>query len=113
MARSYPCGAEFYADGTFQGRYPNFDAEPLLDMSASVQSPSQSATWLAYSIDGDRCFLTSDDKDGPNFMALITHGNGIAHVRRLCRHQPGPTQHSHGYPVFSPDDKWVLFNSRI
>lgn len=62
---------------------------------------------------GDRCYLTPDDKLGPTSMALITHGNGLAHVRRLCRHQPGPTQHSHGHPVFSPDDKWVLFNSRL
>lgn len=62
---------------------------------------------------GDRGFLSNDDKDGGTYMSLMTHGNGIAHVRRLCRHQPGPTQHSHGHPVFSPDDRWVIFNSRI
>jgi oligogalacturonide lyase len=62
---------------------------------------------------GDRGFLSPDDKQGGNYMSLMTHGNGIAHVRRLCRHQPGPTQHSHGHPVFSPNDRWVLFNSRI
>lgn len=62
---------------------------------------------------GDRGFLSPDDKTGANYMSLMTHGNGIAHMRRLCRHQPGPTQHSHGHPVFSPDDRWVIFNSRI
>jgi oligogalacturonide lyase len=62
---------------------------------------------------GDRGFLTPDDKQGANYMSLMTHGNGIAHVRRLCQRQPGPTQHSHGHPVFSPNDRWVIFNSRI
>jgi hypothetical protein len=62
---------------------------------------------------GDRAFLSPEDKDGSKFMSLMTHSNGRAQVRRLCRHQPGPTQFSHGHPVFSLDDKWVLFNSRI
>jgi oligogalacturonide lyase len=62
---------------------------------------------------GDRGFLSYEDKTGSFYMSLMTHGNGIAHTRRLCRHQPGPTQHSHGHPVFSPNDKWVIFNSRI
>ncbi len=43
----------------------------------------------------------------------MTHSNGRAHVRRLCRRQPGETQYSHGHPVFSGDSRWVLFNSRI
>jgi hypothetical protein len=46
-------------------------------------------------------------------MSLMTHNNGIANLRRLCRYTPGPTQFSHGHPVFSRDDKWVIFNSRI
>lgn len=62
---------------------------------------------------GDRGYLSPDDKDGANFMSLMTHGNGIAHLRRLCRYQPGPTQYSHGHPVFSCDDQWVVFNSRM
>jgi oligogalacturonide lyase len=62
---------------------------------------------------GDRAFLSPDDKDGGKYMSLMTHANGRAHVRRLCRYQPGDTQFSHGHPVFSLDDKWVLFNSRI
>lgn len=62
---------------------------------------------------GDRGFRNYEEKDGGNYMALMTHGNGIANLRRLCRYNPGPTQFSHGHPVFSRDDKWVIFNSRI
>ena len=62
---------------------------------------------------GDRGFLRPTDKDGSRFMALMTHANGVANLRRLCQYQPGPTQYSHGHPVFSWDDQWVLFNSRI
>jgi oligogalacturonide lyase len=62
---------------------------------------------------GDRGFLSPEDKTGGSYMSLMTHSNGLAHLRRLCRHQPGNTQHSHGHPVFSPDDRWVIFNSRI
>jgi oligogalacturonide lyase len=62
---------------------------------------------------GDRGFLSPDDKTGARFMSLMTHRDGIAHTRRLCQHTPGPTQFSHGHPVFSWDDQWVLFNSRI
>lgn len=62
---------------------------------------------------GDCGYLSPDDRDGHNYMSLMTHGNGRAHVRRLCRRVPGKTQHSHGHPVFSLDDKWVLYNSKI
>jgi hypothetical protein len=46
-------------------------------------------------------------------MSLMTRQNGRAHVRRLCRRIPGKTQYSHGHPVFSLDDQWVLYNSKI
>jgi oligogalacturonide lyase len=62
---------------------------------------------------GDAAHLGPGDRDGGNFMSLMTHANGRAAVRRLCRRKPGETQHSHGHPVFSPDDRWALFNSRI
>ena len=62
---------------------------------------------------GDCGYLSPEDRDGANFISLMTHANGKAVVRRLCRRRPGDTQHSHGHPVFSPDDRWVLFNSRI
>ena len=62
---------------------------------------------------GDCGYLSYEDKNGANYMSLMTHPNGRAQVRRLCRRQPGDTQYSHGHPVFSLDDRWVLFNSRI
>jgi oligogalacturonide lyase len=62
---------------------------------------------------GDCGYLGPEDEDGRNFMSLMTHSNGRAHVRRLCRRVPGSTQHSHGHPVFSLDDRWVLYNSMI
>jgi oligogalacturonide lyase len=62
---------------------------------------------------GDCGYLGPDDKDGANFMSVMTHVNGKEKVRRLCRRKPGPTQFSHGHPVFSLDDRWVIFNSRI
>lgn len=62
---------------------------------------------------GDCGYLTPEDRQGSNYMSLITHANGRGHVRRLCRRVPGATQHSHGHPVFSLDDRWVLYNSMI
>lgn len=62
---------------------------------------------------GDRGFRSYEETDGGGFMSLMTHNNGMTNLRRLCRFQPGPTQYSHGHPVFSRDDKWVIFNSRI
>ncbi|MCX7887119.1 MAG: oligogalacturonate lyase family protein, partial [Verrucomicrobiae bacterium] len=62
---------------------------------------------------GDCGYLGPDDKDGHLYMSLMTHVNGRAQVRRLCRRVPGDTQYSHGHPVFSLDDKWVLYNSMI
>ena len=62
---------------------------------------------------GDCGYLGLDDREGGDYMSLMTHENGRAHVRRLCRRVPGKTQHSHGHPVFSLDDQWVLYNSMI
>jgi len=62
---------------------------------------------------GDCGYLGPEDREGGNFMSLMTHANGRAHVRRLCRRVPGSTQHSHGHPLFSLDDQWVLYNSMI
>jgi len=62
---------------------------------------------------GDCGYLSPEDRDGRRYMSLMTHANGRAQVRRLCRRQPGDTQFSHGHPVFSGDNRWVLFNSRI
>lgn len=62
---------------------------------------------------GDAGYLSPEDREGENYISLMTHPEGKARVRRLCRRVPGETQHSHGHPVFSLDDRWVLFNSRI
>jgi oligogalacturonide lyase len=62
---------------------------------------------------GDKGHVSADDTTGGNYMSLMTHSNGREIVRRLCRRVPGPTQQSHGHPVFSWDDKWVIFNSRL
>ena len=62
---------------------------------------------------GDCGYLGPADRDGANYMSLMTHSNGREQVRRLCRRAPGNTQFSHGHPVFSLDDRWVIFNSRI
>ena len=62
---------------------------------------------------GDCGYLGPEDQDGGKFMSLMTHANGRAQVRPLCRRVPGSDQHSHGHPVFSLDDCWVLYNSMI
>jgi len=61
---------------------------------------------------GDRAFLSRDDKEGGKYMSLMTHANGRVQVRRLAWHgSSGLTQNSHGHPSFSPDDRWVIYNS--
>jgi oligogalacturonide lyase len=61
---------------------------------------------------GDRAFLSAGDKEGGNYMSLMTHANGRVQVRRLAWHGTSwRTQNSHGHPSFSPDDRWVIYNS--
>jgi len=61
---------------------------------------------------GDRAFLSPDDKEGGKYLGLMTHVNGRVQVRRLAWHgTSGLTQASHGHPSFSPDDRWVIYNS--
>ncbi len=61
---------------------------------------------------GDRGYLGRDDKEGGKYMSLMTHTNGRVEVRRLAWHgSSGLTQASHGHPSFSPDDRWVIYNS--
>jgi len=61
---------------------------------------------------GDRAFLSPDDKEGGKYMSLMTHANGRVELRRLAWHgSSGLTQASHGHPSFSPDDRWVIYNS--
>jgi oligogalacturonide lyase len=61
---------------------------------------------------GDRAHLSLDDKDGVQYIGLMTHVNGHVQVRRLAWHGSSwRTQASHGHPCFSPDDRWVIYNS--
>jgi oligogalacturonide lyase len=61
---------------------------------------------------GDRAYLSSEDKDGSQYIGLMTHVNGHVQVRRLAWHGSSwRTQASHGHPSFSPDDRWVIYNS--
>jgi len=61
---------------------------------------------------GDRAYLSPDDKEGGQYMSLMTHANGRVQVRRLAWHGTSwRTQASHGHPSFSPDDRWVIYNS--
>ena len=61
---------------------------------------------------GDGAYLDPDDKEGGKYLGLMTHANGRVQVRRLAWHgTSGLTQASHGHPSFSPDDRWVIYNS--
>lgn len=61
---------------------------------------------------GDRAYLSVEDKEGSQYLGLMTHVNGRVQVRRLAWHGSSwRTQNSHGHPSFSPDDRWVLYNS--
>ncbi len=90
-------------DGTWIRQY-------LLPGLRPAHIQSNSANTLVV---GDCGYLGPGDRDGQNYMSLMTNSNGVANVRRLCRRRPGETEQSHGHPVFSLDDRWVLFNSRI
>lgn len=61
---------------------------------------------------GDCGYLSPDDPAGRAYMSIIRHVNGRGEVTRLCRHDTSwTTQQSHPHPIFSPDDRWVLFTS--
>ncbi|MHB8899769.1 MAG: oligogalacturonate lyase family protein [Thermoguttaceae bacterium] len=96
---SYNCFVR--ADGTWIRQYLLPGRRP-----GHIQSNSDNSLVV-----GDCGYLGPDDQEGGNYMSLILHVEGRAHVRRLCRRVPGSTQHSHGHPVFSLDDQWVLYNS--
>lgn len=63
---------------------------------------------------GDRAYLGPNDKEGAQYLGLMTHVNGRVQIRRLARHGTSwRTQASHGHPSFSPDDRWVVYNSDV
>jgi oligogalacturonide lyase len=64
---------------------------------------------------GDCAYLTpDDDPDANKYMALMTHGNGRVNIRRLCWHGSSwLNEESHPHASFSPDDRWVIYNSDV
>lgn len=77
--------------------------------SGHVQSNSDNSLLVA-----DGCFSgdLERDRDGNSYLAFnIPDGNRMR-VTRLCRHGSSwTTQLSHPHPIFSPDDRYVLFSS--
>lgn len=77
--------------------------------SGHVQSNSDNSLIVA-----DRYFEGCDGHygEGAKFMALHVPGNDAATVEKLCLHGSSwKTQLSHPHPIFSPDDKHVLFSA--
>jgi len=61
---------------------------------------------------GDHALPREGFSEGRNFIGLIRYQDERATVTALCRHDTSwLTQHSHPHPVFSPDDRFVYFNS--
>jgi oligogalacturonide lyase len=92
------------ADGTWirQYRYP--DRRP-----GHIQSNSDNSLCI-----GDCAYFNPKDNDGDKYLGLMTHGNGVVNMKRLAYHGSSwLTQESHPHPVFSPDDRWVMYNSDI
>jgi oligogalacturonide lyase len=63
---------------------------------------------------GDCAYLTPDDQDGNQYMALMTHDNGLVRIRRLSWHRSSwLNEAAHPHASFSPDDRWVIYNSDV
>lgn len=61
---------------------------------------------------GDGAYLKGGFKDADQFMSLIKYEDNQAKMKPLCRHNNSwESQISHPHPVFTPDDKNVVFNS--
>lgn len=77
--------------------------------SGHVQSNSDNSLIVA-----DCCYTGDPDegRDGRRCMALNIPDGNVAHVEKLCRHDSSwRTQISHPHPIFSPDDRHVVFSS--
>ena len=74
----------------------------------TTSSPIPTTAWWS----AMRAYLSSQDKEGGQYLGLMTHLNGRVRIRRLAWHGTSwRTQESHGHPSFSPDDRWVIYNS--
>lgn len=77
--------------------------------SGHVQSNSDNSLIVA---DSFHTGHPEQDKDGRSCMALNIPDGSAARVEKLCRHDSSwRTQLSHPHPIFSPDDRNVVFSS--
>ncbi|MGF7400575.1 oligogalacturonate lyase family protein [Thermoanaerobacterium thermosaccharolyticum] len=61
---------------------------------------------------GDCAYIDSDFKDARNFMILIKYEDNQAKQKLLCRHNTSwKYQYSHPHPIFTNDDRYVIFGS--
>lgn len=61
---------------------------------------------------GDTAFPDTDFTDGNKWMSLLRHVDDRVEVELLCRHGGDfSMQLAHPHPIFSPDDRYVLFTS--
>jgi len=60
----------------------------------------------------DGAYISEDFGDAENVMSLVKYEKGVAKQRILCRHDTSwKTQPSHPHPIFTPDDRYVIFGS--
>jgi oligogalacturonide lyase len=91
-------------DGTWIRQYLYPDRRP-----GHIQSNSDNTLLI-----GDCAYRTPDDEDGNQYMALMTHDNGLVRIRRLSWHRSSwLNEEAHPHASFSPDDRWVIYNSDI
>ena len=89
-------------DGTWIRQYRFPDRRPN-----HIQSNSDNSVCV-----GDRAYFNPQDSDGGGYLCLMTHANGLVNMKRLCWHGTSwKSQESHPHPVYSPDDRWVIYNS--
>lgn len=85
-------------------RYYRFPA----NMPSHIQSNHACDLWV-----GDRGFTQAGDEHGNACLAILRHlETERVEVTPLCRHDTSwQTQMSHPHPVFTPDDRHILFNA--
>ncbi|RLF15149.1 MAG: hypothetical protein DRJ66_04830 [Thermoprotei archaeon] len=62
---------------------------------------------------GDRCYPNPSFKEGHAYIGLVEYlKDGKVNLKPLCRHDTSwNTQETHPHPIFTPDDKNVIFVS--
>jgi oligogalacturonide lyase len=60
----------------------------------------------------DAAFIKKDMADGYSYMSLTKYSGNYVQVGLLCKHGTSwLTQNSHPHPIFTRDDKHVIFSS--